>query len=136
MFKFECQCKSKIKPMRHSLEKSEKYVVLTPNENKIIGANAPALKSEFVLLSSNESFNNIICNLENVNYTDSSGLSSILVGNRLCNEKNGKFVICGLKQEVQKLIELSKLDSILNITPTLSEAKDFILLSELENEVK
>lgn len=122
--------------MRHSIEKSDKFVVITPNENKIVGANAPALKSEFVLLANNENFNNIICNMENVNYTDSSGLSSILVGNRLCNEKSGKFVICGIKQEVQKLIELSKLDSILNITQTLSEAKDLILLNELENEIK
>lgn len=122
--------------MRYLIEKNDKYAVLTPTENKIIGTNAPALKSEFVLLANNENISNIICNLENVNYTDSSGLSSILFGNRLCNEKKGKFVICGLKQEVQKLIELSKLDSILNITPTLSEAKDFILLSELENEVK
>lgn len=136
MFKFEYHYYSKTKTMRHSLEKSEKFVVITPNENKIIGANAPALKSELVLLSNNENFNNIICNLENVNYTDSSGLSSILVGNRLCNERNGKFVICGIKQEVQKLIELSKLDTILNITQTLSEAKDLILLNELENEIK
>jgi anti-sigma B factor antagonist len=121
--------------MRNTLKKDERYVVITPEENKLTGALAPALKTEFILLNT-EGFLNLICDLSKVLYCDSSGLSAFLVGDRLCNEKGGKFVLCGLSEEILKLVKLSQLDSILNITPTLQEAVDFVLMSELERDLR
>ena len=46
-------------------------------------------------------------------YCDSSGLSAILLGNRLCKDAGGKFIIASLKPNVQKLIEISQLNSVL-----------------------
>jgi anti-sigma B factor antagonist len=44
--------------------------------------------------------------------------------------------LCGLSEEILKLVKLSQLDSILNITPTLQEAVDFVLMSELERDLR
>ena len=73
--------------------------------------------------------------MHNARYCDSSGLSAILVGNRLCKNSNGTFVICHLNDMVSKLIQISQLESILNITPTQKEAVDFVMMEEVGREL-
>jgi anti-anti-sigma factor len=86
---------------------------------------APTLKSELVLISGNGE-KNIILDLDNVKYCDSSGLSAILVANRLCRNANGIFVLTGLNDAVERLITISQLDTVLNITENQDEATKFI----------
>ena len=86
---------------------------------------SPELKAELVLLSS-QGEKNIILDLEACRYCDSSGLSGILVGNRLCEDSEGMFVICHLSPGVEKLIRIAMLDSILLITKDLKEARDLL----------
>lgn len=85
---------------------------------------APDLKAEFVMLEKT-GVKNVIVDLGNAKYCDSSGLSALLVGNRLFKE-NGKLVICGLQQNVKKLIEISQLHTVLNIAETVADAKSFL----------
>jgi len=59
-----------------------------------------------------------------------------LVGNRLCKNSNGSFVMCGLSEMVQKLVNISQLGSILNITPTEQEAIDFLMMEEVGRELE
>lgn len=121
--------------MKFAVSKEERYVSIEPEEQNLTASFAPALKTEFVLMS-NEGFRNIICDLSSTNYVDSSGLSCFLVGDRICNEKGGKFVICNPSASVLQLLELSQLTSILNVTSTLSEAVDMVLLNELERDLR
>lgn len=86
---------------------------------------APALKSELVL-ASGKGEKNIILDLANCQYCDSSGLSAILVANRLCKNSGGMLVLCGLNEAVERLVVISQLDTILNITNTVSEAEKMI----------
>ena len=74
-------------------------------------------------------------NLKDVKYVDSSGLSAILTANRLCAAAGGVFVICHLNPHVRKLVEISHLNSVLNILDTEEEARDAIFMSEIENEI-
>ena len=82
---------------------------------------APALKSELVLVSG-KGEKNIILDLEQCQYCDSSGLSAILVANRLCKNAGGTFVLCGLNDAVERLITISQLDTVLNITGSVDDA--------------
>ena len=66
--------------------------------------------------------NNIIIDMSKCKYCDSSGLSAILVANRICKDTNGKFVLCGLQTNVEKLIEIAQLDRVLSITSNEKEA--------------
>lgn len=108
--------------MDYNIEKKDKYVVVSTTASKLNTMNAPDLKSEFVLIT-NEGVKNIILNLESCEYCDSSGLSAILVANRLCEQLDGSFIITGLQPEVDSLIKISLLDTILNIKETLDEAE-------------
>ena len=108
--------------MNFSKEEKEKYTIVTSNVEKLDSTNAPELKSELVLINKN-SINNIVLDLSKSRYCDCSGLSAILIGNRLCKDSGGTFVISGLQPNVQKLVEISQLNSVLNISDSLAEAE-------------
>ena len=120
--------------MKYSIDKKENYTVITIDEKKLDTTIAPELKSEFVKLNA-EGIVNIILDLTNVKYTDSSGLSSILIANRLCNSSNGLLILTGLQDHVKKLIAISKLESVLTILPTPEEAIDRVFLHEIERDL-
>lgn len=120
--------------MKYTLEKNEKYTLFQLHEEKLTSLVAPDLKTELVKLNA-EGTANIILDLGDVKYTDSSGLSSILVGNRVCQNDNGTFVLSRLSDHVMKLIQISQLDTILNITPTVEEAIDLVFMNSLENDL-
>jgi len=86
---------------------------------------SPELKAELVMLSGNQE-HNIILDLSECNYCDSSGLSAILIGNRLCEESEGTFIICNLSQNVEKMVKLAMLDSILMIAANLEAAEKLL----------
>jgi len=106
--------------MEFNIEKKENYTIIQVLEEKLDTHIAPTLKSELVLISGNGE-KNIILDLANVRYCDSSGLSAILVANRLCKNANGTFVLTGLNEAVERLITISQLDTVLNITNNVDE---------------
>lgn len=118
----------------YQIEKKDKYTLITILEDKFTAKVSPDLKAALVVLK-DEGTKNIILDMGKTSYCDSSGLSVILVANRICKENEGCLVICDLKMAVEKLIEISQLSNILNITPTLDEAVDFIFMDELERDL-
>ena len=121
--------------MHFTVDKHEKYVVLKLHEDKLNTLISADLKAELVVMQS-QGYDNIILDLTDTNYCDSSGLSAILVGNRICKNANGTFVLTGLNDPVKKLIEISQLDNVLVITPTLNEAIDIVIMDEVERDIK
>ena len=84
----------------------------------------------------NEGIPSLILDLSAFKFVDSSGLSAILTGNRLWKASGGSFVLTGLVHpSVKKLIEISRLDSILSIIPTAEESVEFIFMEEIEREL-
>ncbi len=120
--------------MNFSVDKQNAYTVVTLHVEKLDSNISPALKSQFVLLNA-EGVRNVIVDLAVTKYCDSSGLSAILVGNRLAKEATGTFVITGLQNSVMKLIQISQLDSVLNILPSVAESIDFVKMEEVERDV-
>ncbi|MEZ5014057.1 MAG: STAS domain-containing protein [Chitinophagales bacterium] len=120
--------------MKFTVDKKERYCIFTLDEPRLDSIISANLKSELVILNQ-EGFRNIICNLSMVNFIDSSGLSALLIGNRLCKESKGTFVLSGCTESTLKLIKISQLDTILNVAPTESEASDLILMEEIEREI-
>lgn len=108
--------------MNFSKEEKASYTIVTSNVEKLDSTNAPELKSELVLINKN-SVNNIVLDMSHSRYCDSSGLSAILIGNRLCKDSGGKFILSGLQPNVMKLVEISQLNSVLNIEDSLTDAE-------------
>lgn len=93
---------------------------------------APALKSELVVLNA-DGVRNLIIDLGETRYCDSSGLSSILVANRLCKNSNGALVLSCLQDPVKKLINISQLDTILKISGSIPDAIDMVVAADVES---
>jgi anti-anti-sigma factor len=111
--------------MEFQIDKFENHTLIKVLEEKLDTHIAPTLKSELVLVSGNGE-KNIILDLSNCRYCDSSGLSAILVANRLCKNSGGTFVLTGLNDAVERLITISQLDTVLNITGNLDEAQALV----------
>ncbi|BDD04189.1 STAS domain-containing protein [Aureibacter tunicatorum] len=121
--------------MKYSIDQKEQYTLIKPHEEKFDSEKAPDYKTFFIKLS-NEGTPNIIFDLSDVKYVDSSGLSAILVGNRLYQDAGGLFAIANLSPHVKKLIEISQLDSVLTILQNVEESVDAVFLNELERDLK
>jgi len=121
--------------MKYTIDKQEKYSLLSLHEEKLDSSVAPNLKSELITLHA-EGVRNIILDLTDVKYTDSSGLSALLVGNRIVQEEGGIFILSCLSEHTMKLIKISQLDSVLNILPKVEEAVDAVFMHEIEKDLK
>ncbi|HKK75828.1 MAG TPA: STAS domain-containing protein [Saprospiraceae bacterium] len=120
--------------MKYSVDKQEKHTVFKLEEKNLNALLAPELKSKFVILY-NEGIRNLILDLSEVEYVDSSGLSAILTADRLWKQL-GSFILTGVQHDsVKKLIDISHLNDVLTIIPTLSESIDYIFMEELEREI-
>ena len=120
--------------MKYSTKLHDDYVILQLQEEKLNSSIAPDLKSALVMLNA-QGKKNIILDLTDVQYADSSGLSALLRANSLCEDAGGVFVIFGVQSHVQKLINITLLDRVFNLVPTQQEAIELVFLHEIESGI-
>ncbi|MGD1842331.1 MAG: STAS domain-containing protein [Thermonemataceae bacterium] len=120
--------------MKYSIQKEKKYHLIRIDESKVDATVSPDLKQVFTS-EENASPRNWIFDLKEVKYIDSSGLSAILIGNRVARDVQGEFVLVGVSEHVMKLIKISQLDKVLTILPTVEEAVDYVFMTEIEKEM-
>lgn len=111
--------------MSTEIVKKEEFTVVKFNAGRLDTSNASELKTEFLMLNNNGIYD-IILDLSSCYYCDSSGLRAILVGNRLCEDSVGTFILCGLQNEVEHLIRISMLHTVLLIAEDVEQAEDLI----------
>ncbi|MBN1251588.1 MAG: STAS domain-containing protein [Bacteroidales bacterium] len=111
---------------KYNIQQNDNYTVIKVLVEKLDTNIAPALKSELVLIAGNGE-KNMIIDLSECRYCDSSGLSAILVANRLCKNSRGTFVLTGLQTAVERLITISQLDTVLNIKDNIEDSEHFIM---------
>lgn len=120
--------------MSFRTDKHDNYTLIKFSTDKLDAIVAPDLKAELVLISK-QGAKNILVDLESVRYCDSSGLSALLIGHRVCKESKGSFILSSIQPAVEKLITISQLDSILNIKSTPQEAIDSVFIDEIERNL-
>lgn len=119
--------------MKYTVDKKEQYVVFTLQEEKLDSTLSPDLKSELLTVHA-EGYKNLIMDMSQVKYADSSGLSALLVGNRAFSENGGIFVITAPQEHVLKLIKISMLDKVLHVVGSHEEAADAIFIHEIDGD--
>ncbi|WP_186756617.1 STAS domain-containing protein [Echinicola salinicaeni] len=117
--------------MKYSVDKKEQFVVFTLLEEKLDSPLSPALKSELLTVHA-EGYRNLVLDMSQVKYADSSGLSALLVGHRTYTEDGGIFIISAPQEHVNKLIKISMLDKVLTIVDSQEEAADAIFMHEIK----
>ena len=111
--------------MTFDIQKCGSYTLVKVNADRLDTNNAPDQTSELVLVN-NEGEKNIVLDLSNVTYCDSSGLRAVLVATRLCEDAIGTFILCGLQPDVENLVKISMLHTVLLITDTVEEAESLL----------
>ncbi len=96
-------------------------IVFKIGEKKIDALNSPELKAEFLALC-RSGIKLLIIDLSQVEYCDSSGLSSLLFCKRRMKENNGDVVLVGVKDKILNLMRIARIDSVFNFSNSVEEA--------------
>jgi|SRR6187551_1612951 anti-anti-sigma factor len=84
-------------------------------ESKVLGHEIAAdLKAELIFLQK-EVDNQFIIDLGDVTRCDSSGLSCLLLAERMEREKGNKLVLMNVNKAVEDLIKIARLDRVFDI---------------------
>ena len=111
--------------MDFEITKLTDYTLVKVLNDRLDTSNAPDLKSELVVINT-KGEKNIILDVSSCDYCDSSGLSAILVANRLCEDSIGTFILSGLQPDVEQIIRISMLHTVLIITKTVEDAVNIL----------
>lgn len=95
-------------------------LVVEISENRLNAKVAVEFKLHLLQAIDTGSFN-IVLDLTEVNFIDSSGLGAIVSGLKELGRR-GDIYICGLHDSVQQMFSLTRLDKVFKIFPTRSEA--------------
>ncbi len=120
--------------MKFSIDKKDNYTIFSINEEKLDTTISPNVKSELITQNA-EGVVNMILDLSQVKYVDSSGLSALLRGNMIFNDNGGIFILAAPSDHVLKLLKISLLDKVLNILPTVEESIDAVFLHVIESDL-
>lgn len=108
--------------MNYQTNKVGDILIFKLNEKRLDTNISGLLKGEFTLAFKEGNFNNLIIDLSEVESCDSSGLSAILVANRLVSSSNGQIRIASPKEKVMNLIKVTQLDRVLSVSDSVEEA--------------
>ncbi|MCK6600257.1 MAG: STAS domain-containing protein [Bacteroidetes bacterium] len=123
--------------MKFELDKRDTLAIFKLKEHRLDSTISPAVKGEFVTLLSADGIQNMLVDMTEVSFCDSSGLSCLLVAHRICNNNGGLFGLVGCQPAVEKLIGISHLDRVIQMYDNIEDAVvDFeIQMEDLEDEL-
>jgi len=108
--------------MNFEVKKENNITIFKLNEQRLDTNISGLLKGEFTMLLKVEGAKKFILDLSSVESCDSSGLSAILVANRILNSTNGQMRIASPSEKVYNLIKITQLDSFLPVCATVEDA--------------
>ena len=111
----------RIKKMNLIKEKTKGSTVIFVKDERIDAHNSAELK-EFILHLIEQDEINIIVQLEQVRFVDSSGLGALLSGFKHAEAKSGKLSLSNLQNQVLSMFELTRLNRVFEIYVDLDEA--------------
>ncbi|MFZ1518464.1 MAG: STAS domain-containing protein [Ignavibacteriaceae bacterium] len=92
------------------------------NEKRLDTSISGLLKGEFTMILKVEGVNKMIIDLSEVESCDSSGLSAILVANRIISANEGQIRLAAPSEKVHMLIKITQLNRVLPVTDTVEHA--------------
>ena len=111
-------------------EKLEKGVVVLRLERQLLDLRSCPVKKRIDRLVY-EGYLNILLNLEHIKKMDSSDIKRLIRANLSVRQGGGQIHICAVEPEIQKLLEMTRLDTVFDMYETEKEA--LLSLSGPEN---
>jgi anti-anti-sigma factor len=120
--------------MELKIDTKEKYQLLTP-----AGASMTAnIAAEIVTICNKcleSAQKNMVLNLENVKEIAPEACQILTDLQQAFYDKSASFVMCCLSSNIENAFDSLGLLEVLNLTPTLSEASDIVMMEEIEREL-
>ncbi len=107
--------------MRFETKKNGVATILKIHERKLDATISPELKGEFLVICKPK-LKELIIDLTEVEFCDSSGLSALLIAERKMRENGGAVKLVGVQKKVLALIKISHLDRTFQMYDTLAKA--------------
>jgi anti-sigma B factor antagonist len=109
--------------MNLKIEEKNDIVLIRVKEERLDAHNSGDLKLEMNKLFG-EGRKNILVDLEDVRFIDSSGLGALVSGFKNAISNQGNLKLAGLQPQVKSMFELTRLHRVFEIFPSSSEALD------------
>ncbi len=103
------------------IDEREAAVLINVKEERLDAHNSGELKTQMLNLFE-EGKNNLVVNLEEVRFVDSSGLGALVSGFKNASARSGSLKLCGLQPQVKSMFELTRLHRVFEIYPNADEA--------------
>ena len=120
--------------MNVKTDTKEKFTVITP-EAPHLSANMTAELIKLLSPYIQKDLPHIILKMNMVETIEGETAEAIANIQQQFYENNCSFVICGLRDEVEKKLDEMELLEVMNVTPTESEAWDIVQMEEIEREL-
>src|SRR2546423_1786678 len=102
-------------------EKINDVVILHVKEQRLDAQNSAEFRDRMLQLRENGEIN-IVVNLKEVRFIDSSGLGRLLWDYKTAILQNGSLKLAGLHPQLQSIFELTRLHRVFEIYPSVQEA--------------
>lgn len=96
-------------------------VLIEVKEERLDAHNSGNLKTQMLSLF-DDGKHELVIDLKEVRFVDSSGLGSLVSGFKNASARNGNLKLCGLQPQVKSMFELTRLHRVFEIFPTAEEA--------------
>lgn len=107
--------------MKMKTESLEGRTVLTVLEERLDASNSAELR-DAILRQLEPEGRQLVLDLSQVSFIDSSGLGALLSGFKTANLRSGTLVLAGLQPRVQSMFELTRLHRVFEIFPSTAAA--------------
>ncbi len=106
----------------HFTEKDvDEVTVLRVQDARLDSRISQLYKQEFLKMK-DAGITEVIVDLTEVDFIDSSGLGSLLLGRRIFNAENGDLRIIGAHEKVARMFEIAKLDRVFEFYDSVEAA--------------
>lgn len=100
--------------MQLLIEEKDHAVLIMVRETRLDAHNSGELKTQMLSLFE-QGKNNLLVDLQEVRFVDSSGLGALVSGFKNASARNGSLKLCGLQPQVKSMFELTRLHRVFEI---------------------
>lgn len=109
--------------MKYSAKEEKHHTLVLALEGDILGDSSSLEIIDFVNEKINQKFKNALLDLSKVRYINSSGIGLLITIVTKFRTNEGEVILVNPSEQVKKLINITKLDSIFTIVQNEKEAK-------------
>lgn len=107
--------------MQVRIEERGDAVLIEVKEERLDAHNSGELKAQMLGLFE-EGKNNLVVDMQEVRFVDSSGLGALVSGFKNASARSGNLKLSGLQPQVKSMFELTRLHRVFEIFPNAQEA--------------